>query len=190
MQDEPMVSRVPVLETERLRLRGHRLEDFEASARMWADERVVRYISGKPSSRSDSWSRLLRYIGHWQALSFGYWVVEDRTSGAFLGEVGFANYKRDITPPLDEVPEIGWVLIADAHGRGIATEAVAAALGWGDRNFAHGETVCLFDPQHQASIRVAEKSGYIRKGEATYMGRPTLVMNRMRPSSVAAPDFG
>ncbi|MCM2441970.1 GNAT family N-acetyltransferase [Agrobacterium vitis] len=190
MQDEPMVSRVLVLETVRLRLRGHRLEDFEASARMWADERVVRYISGKPSSRSDSWSRLLRYIGHWQALSFGYWVVEDRISGDFLGEVGFANYKRDISPPLDEVPEIGWVLIADAHGRGIATEAVAAALGWADRHFAHAETVCLFDPQHQASIRVAEKSGYSRKGEATYMGRPTLVMQRMRPLLVAAPDFG
>ena len=40
---------VPVIETERLLLRGHRLDDFEALAAMWADPAVVRFIGGKPS---------------------------------------------------------------------------------------------------------------------------------------------
>ncbi len=41
---------VPILETERLRLRGHRRDDFAASAAMWADPIVTRYIGGKPLS--------------------------------------------------------------------------------------------------------------------------------------------
>lgn len=162
-------------------MRGHETRDFEASAAMWADERVVRFITRKPSTRAESWSRLLLYMGHWQAMSFGYWVVEDRDTGIFLGEVGFADFKRDITPPLDGVAEAGWALAPEAHGRGIATEAVAVALQWADRNIAGSHTVCLFDPEHKASLRVAEKAGYVRKGDTLYFGSPTLIMERAKP---------
>lgn len=170
-----------VLITPRTRMRPHRVDDFENSAALWADENVVRRITGKASTRSESWSRLLRYMGHWQALNFGYWVVEDRVTGAFLGEVGFANYKRDISPSIDRWPEIGWVLASHAHGRGLASETVAAALTWGDRNLAADRTVCIFDPEHRASIRVAEKNGYAEKCHASFAGSPTLIMERMKP---------
>jgi RimJ/RimL family protein N-acetyltransferase len=172
---------VPILETPRLRLRGHRVDDFAASAAMWSDERVVRYISGKPSTPSQSWSRILQHIGHWQALSFGYWVVEERATGDFLGEVGLADFKRDITPSLAGIPEIGWVLVPAAHGRGIATEAVATVLKWADGHFSDGRTVCIFDPQHGASIRVAEKNGYVWMANGEYLGSETLIMQRLRP---------
>ncbi|MBB4954206.1 RimJ/RimL family protein N-acetyltransferase [Agrobacterium vitis] len=171
---------VPLLETPRLRLRGHRRDDFDAMAAMWADERVVRYISGKPSTRAQSWARLLQYIGHWQILSFGYWALEDRETGVFLGEVGLADFKRDITPSIEGIPEIGWVLVPDAHGKGLATEAVAAVLKWADAHFEQGQTVCLFHPQHGASIRVAEKNGYVWKADGDYMGAETLIMQRVR----------
>ncbi len=121
-------SGVPILTTPRTILRGHNVTDFEDSARMWADENVVRHITGKPSGRSESWGRLLRYAGHWQFLGFGYWVLEDRKTGTFLGEIGFANHRRDIKPSLGDNPEIGWVLATPAHGKGLATEAVQAAL--------------------------------------------------------------
>lgn len=175
--------RVPVLETPRLRLRGHRIGDLDAAAAMWANERVVRYISGKPSTRAQTWSRLLQYIGHWQALGFGYWVVEDRETENYLGEVGLADFKREIEPPMEGIPEIGWVLVPDAHGRGIATEAVGAALTWADANLSDALTVCLFDPQNAASIRVAEKNGYIWRANAVFMGNETLVMQRMCPDA-------
>src|ERR1700728_3292085 len=100
---------VPVLETERLRLRGHRLDDFTACAAMWADPVVTRHIGGKPFSEEESWSRLLRYAGHWALLGFGYWVVEEKATGNFAGEIGFANYKRNLEPKLEDMPEIGWV---------------------------------------------------------------------------------
>ena len=50
----------------------------------------------------------MRYSGHWAILGFGYWVVRDTQSGRFLGEVGFADYHREIEPSLHGTPEIGW----------------------------------------------------------------------------------
>ena len=55
-----MTSTIPVLETSRLILRGHRREDFDASAAMWGDLDAARHISGKPSTREESWARILR----------------------------------------------------------------------------------------------------------------------------------
>ena len=177
---------VPQLDTVRLRLRGHECSDFKASAAMWADETVVRHITGIPSSQTESWSRLLRYIGHWQALKFGYWVVEDRQTGLFLGEVGFADYKRDIEPSLEGTPEIGWVMTREASGRGLATEAVSAAVHWGDENLDCKVTTCIFDPDHRASIRVGEKNGYTKKVMATLAGQPTLIMERPKVANLTA----
>src|ERR1700690_3739295 len=114
------VVHVPVLETERLRLRGHRLDDFPASAAMWADPAVSRQLGRKPFTEEESWTRLLRYVGHWSLLGFGYWVVEEKASGKFAGEVGFADYMRNIEPPLN-APEIGWALASRFHGKGYAT---------------------------------------------------------------------
>jgi len=172
----------PELSTPRLKLRPHRISDFDACAQMWADPSVVRHISGIPAERSETWSRLLRYIGHWHAMGYGYWVIEDKASSTFLGEAGFADFKRQMEPPLGNRPEAGWVLTRSAHGRGLASEAVAAMLGWADRHLESQSTVCIMDPGHTASRRVAEKSGYHFSHMAELRGEKTMVMERMKLS--------
>src|SRR5579863_8788293 len=172
------VLQVPVLETERLRLRGHRIGDLEGCAAMWADPEVIRYTTRKPLSEEESWTRLLRYVGHWAVMGFGYWVAEEKATGKFAGEVGFADYKRDVEPSLKGVPEIGWVLASHAHGRGYATEAVRAAVAWGDANFRAVRTACLIDPENLASLRVAEKCGYREVQQTSYHERPILMFVR------------
>ncbi len=157
----------PRVETLRLVLRGHRLEDYAASYAMWADPDVTRYIGGKPSSAEEVWARMLRYAGLWHMLGYGYWVISEKSSGNFIGEIGFADFKRDILPALD-VPEIGWALIPTAHGKGFATEAVQAALGWGTVHLPAPTTRCIIDPANQASCRVAEKCGFQQIGTALY----------------------
>ena len=169
---------VPVIETERLILRGHRLADFEGLAEMWAHPDVARFIGGKPSTRDESWARLMRYVGHWHLLGYGYWVVEVKGDGRFAGEVGFADFKRDITPSLDGMPEGGWVFATWVHGKGIATEAVTAAHAWGDRHFAGKTTTCIIAPENTASIRVAEKCGYRVFAHTTFKGTPTIQFRR------------
>lgn len=145
---------------------------------MWADRSVVLHISGTPLTREQSWSRLLRSAGHWKLLGFGYWVVEAKDDGRFLGEVGFADYRREITPSLDGAPEAGWVLKRAEHGKGFASEAVARIHQWADITLADVLTVCILDPQHEASRRVACKVGYRDEAMTTYQGLPTLVMAR------------
>jgi RimJ/RimL family protein N-acetyltransferase len=168
----------PVIETERLVLRRHRLADFDACAAMWAEPEVTRHIGGRPFSEEETWARLLRYAGHWTLLGFGYWAIEER--GRFIGELGFADFKRDLDPPLDGKPELGWALVASAHGRGYATEAVGAALAWGDAHFGATRTVCLIRPDNLRSIRVAGKCGYRELRRAILKGTPTIVFARQR----------
>lgn len=171
---------VPVIETERLILRGHRLEDFDALARMWGDPEVVRYIGGKPSTRDESWARLLRYVGHWPLLGYGFWAVERKGDARFVGDVGFANWEREVTPPLDGMPEGGWVFIAESQGRGLATEAVRAAVDWIDANVARNTTACIINDDNAASIRVAHKLGYREFAKGQFKGSNVIQLRRHR----------
>jgi RimJ/RimL family protein N-acetyltransferase len=174
---------VPTLETERLRLRGHAMDDFIHCAALWADPNVTRHIGGKPCTEEESWARFLRYFGHWLLLGFGYWVAEDKATGNFVGEVGFADYKRSLQPSLKDVPEIGWALASHAHGKGFATEAVRAVVAWGDEHFVAPQTACIVAPENHASIRVAVKCGYRQSQLATYKGEPTKLLIRDRKPS-------
>ncbi len=171
---------VPALETPRLRLRGHGLDDFPQSAAMWADPVVVRYIRPIPFTEEETWARVLRYVGHWALLGYGFWVVEDKQTGEFLGEAGFLNFHRDTDPPrVINVPEAGWAFRATAHGRGYATEAVAAIAAWGDAHF-DTPTACIIEQANVASIRVAEKNGYRPKQVITYRGEALMMYTRER----------
>lgn len=171
---------IPVLDTPRFTLRGHRLDDFEACATMWAHPEVIRFIGGRAFSRSETWARLLRYHGHWALLGFGFWVVEEKGTGAFLGEVGLADFKREIDPPFGDTPEMGWALAPAAHGRGVASEAVAAAAAWGDAHLRSDRFVCIISPENGASIRVAEKTGFREVRRTDHNGAPTIVFERRR----------
>jgi RimJ/RimL family protein N-acetyltransferase len=191
----PHPGNVPVIETERLRLRGHRLEDFPDSVALWADPLVTRFIGGKPLTEEEVWARVLRYVGHWAWMGFGYWVVEEKSTGRFAGEMGFADWKREIAPSFHGIPELGWVLASRVHGMGYATEAVRAAIAWGTSHFdatssaakhsrsAHpvasqlsaARMVCIIDPDNTRSIRVAEKCGFKEVQRASYKGEPTIL---------------
>ena len=185
-RDDP-TGLAPSLATERLVLSRHTLDDFEDCAAMWGDPEVTRYIGGHPSSREDVWSRLLRYAGHWSVLGFGYWAIREKSSGSFAGEIGFADFKRDIEPSFQGAPEIGWALARWAHGRGYATEAVCAAHAWGDTRFEGMRTVCMIAPENAPSIRVAEKTGYREFARTTYKTKPTILFER--PVRQSADEF-
>jgi RimJ/RimL family protein N-acetyltransferase len=177
----------PVVETARLTLRGHRLDDFEDSLAMWSDPVVTRFIGGKPSTEQQTWSRVIGYVGHWSLMGFGYWALEEKAGGSFVGELGFANFHRDIAASMKDVPELGWALASRFHGKGYATEAVRAAVAWGDVRFESARTVCLIDPDNVASVRVAQKCGYDVFERAVFNDQPTLFLARSGTAAAAAP---
>jgi len=159
------VREAPVVETPRLILRAYVLDDFPHVAATWADERVVRYISGgRPFTEEETWARFLRNIALWPMLGYGYWAATERSTGRYLGDVGFADFKREIEPSLKGVPEIGWVLSSSAHGRGYATEAARALLAFGFDTLGLHRVYTCCDAENLASARVMEKIGMQREG--------------------------
>jgi RimJ/RimL family protein N-acetyltransferase len=173
-----VTTEIPKLDTERLMLRGHSLDDFHDSAAMWSNPEVTRYIGGRPLPAEEVWTRLLRHIGHWTLLGFGTWVVREKASGRFVGEVGFHDYRREIEPSFDGTPELGWVLDPRAHGRGYALEATSAALAWGTSRFGAARTVCIIRPENIRSIRLAEKLGYRSCAHTAYKSQPIILFER------------
>jgi len=169
---------IPVLTTARLRLRGHRRDDFDALAALWGDPETVRHITGKPSTPTESWSRLMTYAGHWALMGFGFWAVEEIASGRYLGDIGLADFKRGLGPRFDGTPEAGWVLSPACHGKGYATEAVKAVLAWGEVNMALLRCVCMISPDHAASLRVAEKCGFTPFAHTTFKDSPVTLLER------------
>ena len=186
---------VPIIETERLRLRGPRHADFPDSAALWSDPMVTRFTSGKPLSEEDVWGRLLRYVGHWAWMGVGYWILEEKETGRFAGEVGFSDWKREIRPSLQGLPELGWVLSSRVHGQGYATEAARGAIGWARSHLRKhtsssghagsegpialelraASLTCIIHPENVRSIRVAEKCGFKEILRTQYKGEPTIV---------------
>lgn len=170
----------PTLETERTILRAHVLDDFDAYAQMWANPAVCRFIGGKARTREESWMRFLRHAGSWSLIGYGYWAIQDKTTGRFIGEAGFHDMKRDIKPSLEGIPEAGWVLAPDAQGKGLASEVVGRVLGWADETAGKTRTVCIIDPENEGSINVASKVGYKEVLRTTYHDAPTILFERLR----------
>ncbi len=179
----PLPTTIPTLMTDRLILRGHTMADFDDSLAMWTHPGVIRFIGGRASSAQEVWQRLLRYAGMWAMLGYGYWVITDRTDGRFLGEAGLADMKREISPPLGNVPESGWALDPAVHGRGLAGEAMRAVLDWADAALDQPATCCIIDPANTASTQLAGKLGYLASHTGTLAGTALSVFRRPRGTS-------
>lgn len=171
---------IPIIETERLRLRGQTADDLVRHAAMLADPQATRYLGG-PIAREDAWRKLIACAGLWPVLGYGYWSVERKDNGLYAGQVGFADFKRAMEPPIEGLPEMGWLFTSDAHGQGYAGEAVAAGLAWADEKLSGLGIVAIIDPLNAPSIRVAERAGFSGRAEALYKDEPILIFRRPAP---------
>jgi RimJ/RimL family protein N-acetyltransferase len=154
---------------------------------MWRDPVVVKYFGGVPSTAQECWARQLRYAGLWPLVGYGYWRARERGTGRFVGEVGFAEFRRDMTPSLVGAPEAGWVLASWAHGQGLAREAAEAILSWADTVLRAPRTVCMIDPDNAASLTLAARLGYRVFADGRYGGRSVVVLERFAPNPGGSP---
>jgi len=167
----------PVIETERLILRPFRAGDLDAHATVLADPEAARYIGGQ-QTREQAWRGMMLSPGMWALIGYGFWAVERKEDGRWIGQAGFGDFQRDITPRLDPWPEMGWIFALEAHGRGYAGEALRAAIGWGGQSFPGKDFSAIIDPRNAPSIRLAERHGFIRRYETTYKNEPVLILIR------------
>lgn len=75
------------LDSARLLMRQWRDDDLPAFAEMCADCRVMRYFP-EPLSRLESAAMIGRLRGHFAELGFGFWALERKDTGEFIGFTG------------------------------------------------------------------------------------------------------
>ncbi len=170
----------PLLQTERLTLRAMRPEDLSVLQELWCDPVVYKFITGRASLPEETWSAILRHAGQWQVLGYGYWVAIERASGALVGQMGYGDFKRTITPSLQGKPELGWALFPAHHNKGYGLESTTAIQAWGDQNLAADFTSCIIAPENLASLKLAGKLGFRLVTATIYNDNGTLVYERQR----------
>lgn len=171
---------VPTIQTRRLKLRAHSSSDLATCLQLWTDPQVYRPIGGKAATEQEAWWRILRYRGLWEVLGYGYWVIEDLATGKMIGEIGFADFKRELPTSMGGVPEAGWVLSSQFHGLGFASEALQAILKWADSVAKFDRTFCIINPENKVSIHLARKGGYQSVATVQYLGHEVIVFERSR----------
>jgi RimJ/RimL family protein N-acetyltransferase len=111
---------------------------------------------------------------------YGSWAIEEKTTGRYIGSVGFFDFQRDLTPSLKGTLEAGWVLDPSLHGRGYASQAVQAALAWVEPRFPTARLTCIIDPENVASLSLARKFGFHEFSRAVYHNAPIVLLERAR----------
>ena len=175
-----MIRSAPTLETGRLVLRAFTGDDLDAHAAMLGDDTVMEFIGGSGLSREESWRKLAAGVGLWVLEGMGLWAVERREDRRLIGHVGLFDFHRDMTPSIEGIPEMGWIFATEAHGKGFAHEACVAALRWADE-MLEVEIAAIISPGNAASIRLAERIGFVRVNDATYKGAPIALFRRPAP---------
>jgi RimJ/RimL family protein N-acetyltransferase len=170
---------IPVLDSERVRLRGWTSNDADALRRIYGDPVTMRYIGdGSPMPPDRAWHALAYLLGHWVLRGYGMWAITERTTGTVLGRVGLHH------PEGWPGVELGWLLDRSRWGEGLATEAAQLAAAWAWESLEVGQLIHLIQPDNLASIRVAEKLGAAFDHRMDLDGTAVDVYALGRPSAV------
>jgi RimJ/RimL family protein N-acetyltransferase len=146
------------LDTERLILRQWRDEDYATFAGINADPRVMRYFP-QTLSRSESDELADRCRELIAARGWGFWAVELKRSGEFIGLVGLNS--ADDRIPCSPSTEIGWRLGFGHWGKGYATEAANRALRYAFEALMLDEVVAFTTVTNRRSRAVMKRLGMV-----------------------------
>ncbi|MBL8813959.1 MAG: GNAT family N-acetyltransferase [Planctomycetaceae bacterium] len=144
------------IQTQRLLLRPWHDSDLEPLVAMGNDPRVMEFF---PSlmSREDTVAMLGRIRTHHETHGFGYWAVEIPGVTSFAGFIGLAvpRFEAHFTPCV----EIGWRLMPEYWGKGLASEGARATLEFGFACLGLSEIVAMTAVTNLRSRRVMERLG-------------------------------
>ena len=150
------------IETERLRLRPLEPRDAEAHIAMMQDPAVAAYLTvgGVPEDYMKCWRQFASYLGHWSMRGYGFFSVEEKATGRWVGRVG--PWQPGGWPDF----EVGWAIVSSAWGQGYAPEAARASCQWAFDTYPElSRIVSLIDPKNVNSQAVARKIGEAKTDE-------------------------
>jgi len=150
----------PIITTDRLILRKSREADVDVEAEFFASDRAE-FLGGK-QSREQVWRMVATLIGHWEMRGYGFFAVEEKTTGAYVGHVG--PWYPEGWPE----PELGWTIMNGFEGKGYAFEAAVAARKWVYDTLGWTTAISLIDPANARSIALAKRLGAAFDSEYTH----------------------
>lgn len=153
-------SAIPVLTTDRLILRPFVESDLEALIPLHAEESFWWYPLRRGMTAEESATFVDRVIARYDTDGFGLEAVIERSTGALIGWAGLAvpHFLPEVLPSV----EVGWRLAPAARGRGLATEAGAAAVRYGFTDGGLSRIVSIYEPENVPSGKVMERLGFTR----------------------------
>ena len=167
-----------ILETERLRLRWFREDDFDQFCKICSDPEVMHFLGdGKTMTPMYVWRQMATFMGHWYFRGYGIWAVEEKQTGKPVGRIGFMN------PAGWPGFELGWVLGRESWGKGYATEGARRALEYAFTEMGRHHVISLIATDNYASIKVAERLGEKVEGKTEFLGREVFIYGISRNNS-------
>lgn len=149
------------LSTPRLHLRQWLPEDFAPFAALNADPQVMACFPS-PLTPSQSDDLAARIQGNIARDGWGFWALELKATGAFIG---FTGLNRPDGLPFSPCVEVGWRLAAAHWGKGLATEAASAALDFAFNQLAETRVVAFTATTNRRSQAVMARLGMTDTGE-------------------------
>jgi len=173
---------IPTLETDRLILRAPCEADVAAEAAFFASDRAE-FVGGK-MPEEQVWRMIAAFLGHWALRGFGFWALEDKATGSYLGRTGLWY------PAGWPEPEIGWTLMAAAEGKGVAYEAAMAARAFAYDTLGWQTAISLISVDNTRSIALADRLGATRESTFEHERLGTCFIYRHPSAMDLAQDGG
>lgn len=157
---------LPIIETERLKLRVFEKKDACDLYEYCKDDEVTKYLPFNTyTSIDDAYIRIEELEKNYRELKKPItWAIEYKENGKVIGSIDFVKWHEK-----DKVGEIGYVLNKDYWNMGIMTEAVSAVIKFGFEKMELNRIEILCDERNVASYRVMEKNNL--KYEGTFRER-------------------
>lgn len=172
-----------VAETDRMFIRHFTLDDVPPLAAFLADPEVMRFSVGGVLTENDACRFVEWCIGLYRRSGFGPWALVAKSSGALLG---FCGLVPEAVDGVEEV-HVGYRLGRQHWGRGFATEAVSRVLSYAFAQLGLSSMVAIIEPDHVASVRVAEKAGFGRFELKDVHGRTIRLYRKQSPATAQEP---
>jgi ribosomal-protein-alanine N-acetyltransferase len=150
----------PIIETERLILRGPKPEDLQRVYEIHPDAEVMRYYGVLPYDSVEKAKKHLNWLCSLFREDKGLRpVITLKDEDVYIGDIGFYDFESKHSRA-----EVGYILGKDYWGKGIMTEALGAVLSYGFSEMNLNRVQALIDPRNIASKTVVEKQGFSYEG--------------------------
>lgn len=143
------------IETERLSLRWLTLDDADFMLRIWNDPAFVRFVGDRGLRTTEDARQALEegVLQTYADFGYGAYIVSLKENDALIGTCGLYRRKEF------NDPDIGFALLPDFCGRGLAYEAAVAVRDFARNNLGLRRISAIVSPENAPSIGLIEKLG-------------------------------